>query len=431
MTLVNKSLDLLNLRITYKEAPIHLLERFTFKDVNNTYEAFLEHLQLKECLILQTCNRIEIFAVVDEELDLQEILNYWCKHSNLASEEFSKIVEIVHGEEVIQHILKLVSGLDSLVIGEDQILGQVRRSYEFARAYNYLGPFLALIFEKSIKVGSKVRALTGINKGSVSVGSVAVNLAEQSLDRLEGKKILLIGSGEGASLIAKALKRRNISFLNTSRTFERAKSFAESLTGSPILFEEALSSLSSMDIIFVSTTAPYYLLTYERIKQTMESKSSSLLIFDLSNPRTVEDSISQIENVYLFNLDQIGEIVQKNIQYRREEIQSAEAIIQDEMKNMNEILKRKKADPVVISVFRNVDKIRERELNKALSILGSKIGPKESKIIEQFSHALLEGIISTPMNNLRRQIQNGSGDEEHEFMRIAAKLFNYENESGI
>jgi len=431
MTLVNKSLDLLNFRITYKEAPIHLLEKFTFKDINSAYESFIEHFQLKECLILQTCNRVEIFAVADEELDLQKIIGYWGIHSNLSVEEFSKIVEIVKGEKVIHHLLKLVSGLDSLVIGEDQILGQVKRSYEFARTNNYLGSFLSIIFEKSIKVGSKVRALTGINRGSVSVGSVAVNLAEQSLDRLDDKKILLIGSGEGASLIAKALKRRNVSFMNTSRTFERAKSFAESLAGMPIIFEDALTSLSSMDIIFVSTTAPYYLLTYERIKKTMETKHSSLLIFDLSNPRTVEDAISQIDNVFLFNLDQIGDIVQKNIKCRREEIQSAEDIIEDEMRNMNLILKRKKADPVVISVFRNVDKIRERELNKALSILGPKIGPKESKIIEQFSHALLEGILSTPMNNLRRQIQNGNNDEEHELMRIAAKLFNYENEANI
>jgi glutamyl-tRNA reductase len=388
-------------------------------------------LQLKECLILQTCNRVEIFAILDEGLDLQKIICYWATYSNLSTEEFSKIVEIVKGERVIQHLLKLVSGLDSLVIGEDQILGQVKRSYEFARNNNYLGSFLSIIFEKSIKVGSKVRALTGINKGSVSVGSVAVNLAEESLDRLDDKKILLIGSGEGASLIAKALKRRNVSFLNTSRTFERAKSFAESLAGMPIIFEDAMASLSSMDIIFVSTIAPYYLITYERIKKTMETKHSSLLIFDLSNPRTVEDSISQIDNVILFNLDQIGDIVQKNIKCRREEIQSAEEIIQDEMRNMDLILKRKKADPVVLSVFRNVDKIRERELNKALSILGSKIGPKESKIIEQFSHALLEGVISTPMNNLRRQIQNGNNDEEQELMRIAAKLFNYENEANI
>jgi glutamyl-tRNA reductase len=413
MTLVNKSLNLLNFRITYKEAPIHLLEKFTFKDINNAYDSFLEHLQLKECLILQTCNRVEIFAVIDEGLDLQKIICYWAAYSNLSTEEFSKIVEIVKGERVIQHLLKLVSGLDSLVIGEDQILGQVKRSYEFARTNNYLGPFLSIIFEKSIKVGSKVRALTGINRGSVSVGSVAVNLAEESLDRLDDKKILLIGSGEGASLVAKALKRRNVSFLNTSRTFERAKSFAESLAGMPIIFEDAMASLSSMDIVFVSTIAPYYLITYERIKKTMETKDSSLLIFDLSNPRTV------------------GDIVQKNIKCRREEIQSAEEIIEDEMRNMDLILKRKKADPVVISVFRNVDKIRERELNKALSILGPKIGPKESKIIEQFSHALLEGIISTPMNNLRRQIQNGNNDEEQELMRIAAKLFNYENEANI
>jgi glutamyl-tRNA reductase len=431
LTLVNKSLDLLNFRITYKEAPIHLLEKFTFKDIDRAYESFLEHLQLKECLILQTCNRVEIFAVVDEGLDLQKIICYWATYSNLSSEEFSKIVEIVKGDRVIQHLLKLVSGLDSLVIGEDQILGQVKRSYEFARNNNYLGSFLSLIFEKSLKVGSKVRALTGINRGSVSVGSVAVNLAEESLERLDDKKILLIGSGEGASLIAKALKRRNVSFLVTSRTFERAKSFAESLAGTPIIFEDAMDSLPSIDIIFVSTIAPYYLITYERIKKTMETKHSSLLIFDLSNPRTVEDSISQIDNVSLFNLDQIGYIVQKNIKCRREEIQSAEEIIADEMRNMDLILKRKKADPVVISVFRNVDKIRERELNKALSILGPKIGPKESKIIEQFSHALLEGILSTPMNNLRRQIQNGNNDEEQELMRIAAKLFNYENEANI
>lgn len=430
MTLVNKSVELLNFRITYKEAPIHLLEKFAFKDLNDAHEIFLEHLQMKECLILQTCNRVEIFAVIEEELDLQKIIDYWAVHSKLSTEEFSKIVEIVRGEDVIRHLLKLVAGLDSLVIGEDQILGQVKRSYEFSKSNNYLGPFLSIIFEKSIRVGSKVRTLTGINKGRVSVGSVAVSLAEESIGRLNEKKILLIGSGEGASLIAKALKQRNVSFMNTSRTFERARSFAESLSGIPIMFEDALTSLHSMDIIFLSTTAPYYLVTQDRIKKTMESKNTSLLIFDLSNPRTVEEGISQIDNVFLFNLDQIGNIVQRNLQWRKEEIQSADKIIEEEMKNMDLLLKRRKADPVVVSVFRNVDKIRKRELNKALSILGSNIGPQEGKIIEQFSHALLEGIISTPMNNLRRQIQNDKNDEE-ELMRLAAKLFNYENEANF
>src|SRR5215207_7571078 len=359
MTLVNKSLDLLNFRITYKEAPIHLLEKFTFKDINSAYESFIEHFQLKECLILQTCNRVEIFAVADEELDLQKIIGYWGIHSNLSVEEFSKIVEIVKGEKVIHHLLKLVSGLDSLVIGEDQILGQVKRSYEFARTNNYLGSFLSIIFEKSLRVGSKVRSLTGINKGRVSVGSVAASLAEETIGILNDKKILLIGSGEGASRIAKALKQRNVSFMNTSRTFERAKSFAESLSGIPIMFEDALISLYSMDIIFVSTTAPYYLLTYDRIKKAMETKNTPLLIFDLSNPRTVEDNISNLENVFLFNLDQIGGIVQRNLQWRKEEIHSANNIIEEEMKNMNLLLKRRKYPITIIRltdhIFRMFD----------------------------------------------------------------------------
>lgn len=428
MTLVSKFVDIINFRITYKKAPIHLLEKFSFKDVFTTYQYLLENFNIKECLILQTCNRVEIFILADDHLDIENIIKFWANTSGLSIEKFSEIILIERGEEVIRHLLKLVSGLDSLVLGEDQILGQVKRSYELSRSNNYIGNVLSTIFEKSLRVGSKVRYLTGINKGRVSVGSVAVNLAEETLEKLQDKKILLIGSGEGASLIAKALKQRGLFFMNTSRTFERAKSFAEAMGGNPARFEDALPILGKMDLIFVSTTAPYYLLTYDRIKTAANSRTSPLLIFDLSNPRTVDENCSSIANVVLFNMDQIGNIVKRNIKYRTEEIHSAESIIEDEIKNIVSLLKRKKADPVVISVFRDVDKIRERELKKALSILGKNISTNEIKIIEQFSHALLEGIISTPMNNLRAQIQSDKNDAQ-EIMRIAAKLFNYDNET--
>lgn len=428
MTLVSKLVDIINFRITYKKAPIHLLEKFSFKDVFTTYHYLLENFNIKECLILQTCNRVEIFIIPDKHIEIEEIVNFWAKHSGLSTEKFSEIIIIERGEDVIRHLLKLVSGLDSLVLGEDQILGQVRRTYELSKSHRYVGNVLSTIFEKSIKVGSKVRYLTGINKGRVSVGSVAVNLAEENLEKLQNKKILLIGSGEGASLIAKALKQRGISYMNTSRTFERAKSFAQAMGGNPIRFEDILPSLGKMDLIFVSTIAPYYLLTYDRIKKAAESRNDPMLIFDLSNPRTVDENCSTIPNIDLFNMDQIGNIVKRNIKYRTEEIQSAEFIIEDELKNIGSLLKRKEADPVVVSVFRDVDKIRERELKKALSILGTNLSATEIKIIEQFSHALLEGIISTPMNNLRAQIQSENNDAQ-EIMRIAAKLFNYDNET--
>ncbi|MGD1835605.1 MAG: glutamyl-tRNA reductase [Nitrososphaeraceae archaeon] len=427
MEVVSQFSNLVNIRITYKNTPIHLLEKFAFKDLNKAYSNLLEIDGLQECIILQTCNRVEIFVIVDRNFDFIKIIKQWEISSKLTFDDFAKLVVVERGEKVIRHLLKLVSGLDSLVIGEDQIIGQVKRSFEFSKTNSYVQNNLPTIFEKAIRIGNKVRNLTGINKGSVSVGSVAVNLANNSVNNFPNKKILLIGSGEGASLVAKALKQRNIDFMNTSRTFERARSFADTNGGKPILFDDALESLYDMDVVFVSTTAPYYLLTYDRIKEIMSNRNKSLSIFDLSNPRTVEDTVSSISLVTLFNMDQIGQIVKNNIKSREKEIQLAEIIIKTEMENVANFLKRKHADPVVISVFRNVDKIRERELQKALSILGSSVGPRESKIIEQFSHALLEGIISTPMNNLRKQIQSDYNDDQ-DIMKIASKIFNYEHE---
>ena len=421
--------ELVNIRITYKNAPIHLLEKFTFKDINKAHDIFFKNLKLDECLILQTCNRVEIFALSDK-IDSDELIKQWTEISHISIDDFKNIAEIDRDKNVIRHILRLVSGLDSLVLGEDQILGQVKRAYDFSKKNSYLDSNFSFIFEKAIKVGSKVRTLTGINKGSVSVGSVAVNLAEELLGNIEKHKILLIGSGEGASLVAKSLNKRDITFINTSRTYERAKSFSETVGGTPIDFEKALDSICDFDLIFVSTTAPYFLLSYDKLEKSVSKRNRPLLIFDLSNPRAVDEKVAQINNINLINMDEIAKIVDGNIKFRKQEIQSAERIIEDEMANMDLLIKRKKADPLVVSVFRQADKIRDRELKKALTILGEDIGSKEAKIIEQFSHALLDGIISTPMNNLRRELQDEcDGVEEHELIKMANKLFNYENET--
>ena len=334
-------------------------------------------------------------------------------------------VIITDGEEALKHLVKLTSGLDSLVVGEDQILGQVKRSLEFSRKNGFAGPNLNILFDKTIKIGSRVRTLTGINKGSISVGSMAVNLAYEYFDDIKEKEILLIGSGEGASLIAKALKQRNMKFFVTSRTFERARSFADTVAGSPIPFETALEKINdNIDIVFISTVAPYYLLTYERIANMMKNRNKGLMIFDLSNPRTVEDKIATLNNIKLVNIDQISEIVEKNVGRRKKEIQSAEKIINDELIAIKEILKRKSSEPAIITIFKNADSIRNKEFKKALSLIGNRVSDDDIKILEQFSYALVEGILSTPMNNLRKEFTNNKN--ENELINLALKLFNYE-----
>ena len=419
---LSQSLQVINARITYRNAPIHLLERFAFADLNAAHQILIEIAELEECIIIQTCNRVEVFAA-SRNPDQQRLLEGWASAAGLSYNEVVENIEICNGNDVILHLLKLSSGLDSLVIGEDQILGQVKRAFEFSRKNRYAGPHLSVIFDRAVKVGGKVRTTTGVNKGSVSVGSMAVKLAEEYFDKLNSRSVLLIGSGEGASLVAKSLKQREAHFMITSRTFERAKSFADTVGGNPVPFESAVQMLQEVDLIFLSTTAPYYLITYDRIEKAMAKRDKWLVVFDLSNPRTVEERVATIKKVKLFNIDKITEIVERNIRTRKTEIASAQRIIDEEMKLVDTVLKRKEAEPMVVSIFKDVDKIREREFKKAISILGAKIGPEERRIMEQFSYAMVEAIMSTPMNSLRKEL--GTDSKNEDVMRIAARLFNY------
>jgi glutamyl-tRNA reductase len=419
------NLEFFNLRTTYKTTPIHKLETFTFADVDFAYKQFLRQEGVSECVILQTCNRVEIYLVMENYRD-NNILNLWFDIAKISSESI-KYIEINQGKKVISHLLRLASGLESLVIGENQILGQIKRAYEYAKRYNYCNSSLALAFDRAIKTGTRIRNQTGLSKGSVSVGSMAVNLAEEYFDDLNAKKILVIGTGEAASLIAKSLRRRNVEFLVASRTYERAKAFATTVGGIPIEFEKALLSFDKIDVIFVSTTAPYYLVTYDRISECMSQRTtkSGMMIFDLSNPRTVDDRIASIHRVKLVNIDQISEIVERNLIHRKQEIRLAESKLEFEMQSIDNLFRKIKAEPLVVSVFKKVDELREKELLKTTRRLNIHPGTKEFAVVEQLSHAIVEGIMSTPMNNFRKEI--GNNEKNEEILKIVTRIFNYES----
>jgi len=421
-TISTDGVKLLNVRITHKKAPIHTLEKFTFKDIDMAYRMFLTSVEdIRECIILQTCNRVEIFLAVDK-IEVEKIFEIWRNITKIRDLSF-KPAEIDQDKGAIEHLLRLTSGLESLVVGEDQILGQVKRAFEYSRQNGYVDSFIPIIFEHAIKVGSRIRTNTGLNKGSVSIGSIAVNLAEEYFDDFQKKKVLLIGTGEGATLVAKSLRKRQVNFDVASRTFERAKSFSSTVGGTPVKFEDALHNFDNTDIIFVSTTAPYYLITYDRIFKSSK-KNRGMMIFDLSNPRTVDDNIATISGIKLVNIDQIAEIVDRNLKRRHEEIRLAEKMIQNGMQSMDLLFRKIKAEPFVVSIFKIVDDVRNRELSKAARMLGISKGMKEFEVIEQLSYAIVEGILSTPMNNFRKEI--GNTEKNEEVLNIVSRIFNYE-----
>ncbi|MEO9307367.1 Glutamyl-tRNA reductase [Nitrosotalea sinensis] len=413
--------DVVNARVTFRKSPIHMLERFTFPDLDSAYQSFLKHSGLQECVILQTCNRVELFGCASNT-DLEKIKKTWASVAGLEENTFKENLEISCGTDAYTHLLKLTSGLDSLVIGEEQILGQVKDSITTARELKASGDNLNTLFDKAIKIGTRVRNATGISKGSISVGSMAVNLAEQNVDDLKSKRILLIGTGEAASLVAKSLKKRDIEFLVTSRTFERSKAFAETAGGKPLQFEQAISDFKSIDVLFVATVAPYFLVTHDRVKEAMQSRKDGMLIMDLSNPRTVDDKVSTIPKITVMNMDQIAEMVEKNMKNRMGVVSAAENIINEEIPIVEAAMKRLEVEPIVTNVFKDIDQVRVKELKKALQMLGEK-DEQKIRIIDQLTQAIVEDIMSIPMNNLRKASEQG----DSEILKTVTKLFDYKS----
>jgi len=413
------SQNIINARVTFRNSPIHILEKFTLRDVEGAYSQFKEHSGLDECVIIQTCNRIELFGK-SRNFDQEKFKKTWASLAGLDEEIFDENLEIDENYKAFHHLLKLTSGLDSMVVGEEQILGQIKNSITAARNIKASGQHLNTLFDKAIRIGTRVRNSSGIGQGGISVGSMAVKLAEENIDELKFKKILLIGTGEVSTLVAKSLQRRGYNFAVTSRTLERSQTFCETMGGEPVKFENVLSGFENYDVIFVATTAPYFLVTYDRITNAVEKRKNGMMILDLSNPRTVDERVATIGGIKLMNLDQIAEMVEKNMNARLNKVKTVENIINEEVTVLEASMKRLDAEPLVKDVFQNIDSLRKKELEKALSMLDEK-DEKKIKIIEELTKAVVESIVSTPMNNIRKASEQGKPD----LLQVASKLFDY------
>ena len=416
---------IINARVTFRNSPIHILEQFTLKDIDDAYKQFKKHSGLDECVIIQTCNRIELFGKSNVN-DLDRIKKTWASLTGLQEEVFNENLEFVENQDALNHLLKLTSGLDSMVLGEEQILGQIKNSITSARKIKASGQHLNTLFDKAIRIGTRIRNSSGIGRGGISVGSMAVKLAEENIDELKTKKTLLIGTGEVSTLVAKSLQRRGYDFDVTSRTVSRSQAFCETMGGKSIKFEEVLSGFDNYDVLFVATTAPYFLVTYERITEAMKDKKKGMMILDLSNPRTVNEEVATIRGVKLMNLDQIAEMVEKNMNARINKAKTVENIINEEVSVLEASMKRLDAEPLVKDVFMRIEHLREKELQKALQMLDEK-DEEKIKIIEELTKAVVESIVSTPMNNIRKASEQGKPD----IVEIASKLFDYKKQKQV
>jgi len=412
----------INVRITHKTARVPLMEAVAFKDKEKALAEICSLENVEECLILQTCNRIEIYVVTeDAENAVNLVKDYWVKRTVEHTEEASKAIETSVDNDAFNHLLRVTSGLESMVIGEDQVLNQVWNAYIESENAKTVGPILKHLFNRAMTVGRRVRNETGINKGAVSIGSAAVELAVNLLGNLEDKKILVMGAGEIGTLVAKALARRCLSpIFIANRTHDRAVKLAEDLSGQAVKFDQFEEVLVDADVVICSTSAPHYLLTKEMVSRLIKQRTNhnDLVIIDISNPRNVEKTVQEVARTKLHNIDDLQLIADNNKQEREKNIEKAIKILDEELVILNQDMKSFSVRLIISSLLSHAEEVRQKELATALGMIGD-VDERERKILEDLTSILLKQTFVPIVENLRLAAKNGDA----KLIDLAVKLF--------
>lgn len=408
--------DVIGLVISHKWVDIDELECAALEDVELISKELLDKPEINECAIISTCNRVEVYVVPSNNSlrkGREALLECLEPHTEVDLEEMGRFFG---GEKLLKHLLKLASGLESMVVGEDQILGQVKNSFNEGKEIESIGPVLDLAFEKAINIGKKIRNETGINDGCVSIGSVAVDLAEEVLNELDNKNALLIGAGEMATIIAECLRDKGIDdIFIANRTYERAKKLSDQVNGLAIEFDEYKDYLSDIDILMTATGAPHPIIEKEDLEI---NKRNDIVIIDISNPRDVKNSVDELGNVSLYDIDDLNVITEKNKEKREEEARRAEGIIRDELSNLLAQYKEKEAEDLIAELHTKAHKIRTRERDKALRKLS--VDDEGKQVIEKLTRSIINKILSEPTESMKRAASNG----DEEILDSTCEIFN-------
>jgi glutamyl-tRNA reductase len=417
-----KTDHVINVRITHKTARVPLMEALAFKDKDKALAEIRGIENVEECLILQTCNRTEIFIVSEvDKKTATSVKDYLAKRAGANVEEALKATETDLDGNAFIHLLRVTSGLESMVIGEDQILNQVWDAYLEAENAKAVGPILKHLFNRAMTVGRRVRNETGINKGAVSIGSAAVELAVNLLGNLEDKKILVMGAGEIGTLVAKALAHRCLSpIFIANRTYDRAASLAESLSGKAVRFDQFDEVLVDADVVICSTAAPHYTLTRDKVSRLMNRRvnDNDLAIIDISSPRNVEKAVEEVSGTKLYNIDDLQLIADKNKQEREKSIDKAVDILNDELLILENDLKSLSVRLIISSLLSHAEEVRQKELATALGMLGT-VDEKQRHILEDLTSILLKQTFIPIVENLRLAAKNGDA----QLIETAVRLF--------
>jgi glutamyl-tRNA reductase len=419
-------ITILDIGMNHETAPVELRECIAREPGNTSMalSSMREFPAIREGLFLSTCNRVEALCITEQPQEArQSVISLISRLGNVQESDFSSSLFDFEDGEAVRHVFRVASSLDSMVVGEPQILGQIKDAYYEATREKTSGVILNRLLHKAFHVAKRVRTETGVSDAAVSISYAAVELAKKIFYDLEGKKVLLIGAGEMAELAARHLMNQGVSAISVAnRTFERAVEVAEIFKGTPVSFEEIMSQLLEVDIVISSTASTEYIILQEQVKGLMRKRRNRPLFFiDIAVPRDVEPRVNDLDNIYLYDIDDLKGVIEVNMAQRQQEAVKAERIVEEEVIKFEKWLKTLAVVPTIVSLKEKAETIRQTEIKKSLSGLGN-LSPSQMKSLENLTASITEKIINDPILVLKRKADRPTRDAYIDMMRKLFKL---------
>lgn len=415
-------MKILIIGLNHKTANIEIRERLAFsgQKLRDGLLGLREIPEIKEIALLSTCNRVEIFTCVNSaDTAVENIKKFLSDFHNISRDDFEKSLYLYADSDAVRHIFRVSSSLDSMVVGEPQILGQIKDTFDFALSEKTTGVLLNKLFKKAISTAKRVRTETRIAENAVSISFAAVELAKKIFTDLSGKSFMLLGAGEMAELAARHLVSNGVTDVKVAnRTFQRGCELAKEFNGKPVKFEDFIQEMIHTDIVICSTGSSAYVLLKEQVQKIMkERKQKPVFIIDISVPRNIDPEINKIDNVYLYDVDDLQDVVGTNMLERKKEACKAEQIVVEEVDKFMKWMLTLDSVPTIVALRQKAEKIKSEELEK-FKIKFPETDETKIKAVECLAAAIINKLMHPPTAALKENEEN-----REELIAIIKKLY--------
>jgi glutamyl-tRNA reductase len=410
--------------LNHKSAPVEVRERLAF-DTDAISEA-LDQLKSRagfmEGLILSTCNRVEIAIACDDHPDRQvEAGQFLADFRHVERQWVAPYLYHYDDRDAIRHLFRVAASLDSMVVGEPQILGQLKAAYALAKERGAVSGFMDTLLSRAFSVAKRVRSETEIGANAVSVSYAAVELAREIFGSLNGKSVMIVGAGKMSEAAARHLRRSGASqIFVTNRTRERAEEMAQLFDAKIVDYTQFITALPEVDIVLASSGAPHYIISRDDMRKVISSRRNRpMFLIDIAVPRNIEPSVNDLDNVFLYDIDDLERVVQGNLRGRLQEAEQAELIVSEEVERMLVRLKSRDVAPTIVSLQEQLEQVRLAEVAR----LRHKLGPltrEQEEAIEQLTRGIVNKIAHGPITELRKQASHPDG---HHFVATVRRVF--------